>query len=56
MFDDYRGPQIGAGKKSLALRLVLQRSDATLTDADADRAVEAIVKELGVRYGALLRQ
>ena len=56
VFDDYRGPQIGAGKKSLALRLVLQRSDATLTDADADRAVEAIVKELGVRYGALLRQ
>jgi len=56
VFDEYRGPQIGAGKKSLALRVVLQRGDATLTDADADAAVAAIVAELGSRYDALLRQ
>jgi phenylalanyl-tRNA synthetase beta chain len=56
VFDEYRGPQIGADKKSLALHVVLQRSDATLTDADADAAIGAIVAELGSRYGALLRQ
>jgi phenylalanyl-tRNA synthetase beta chain len=56
VFDEYRGPQIGADKKSLALHVVLQRGDATLTDADADASVAAIVAELGSRYGALLRQ
>jgi len=56
VFDEYRGPQIGADKKSLALHVVLQRNDATLTDADADASVAAIVAELGSRYGALLRQ
>jgi phenylalanyl-tRNA synthetase beta chain len=56
VFDEYRGPQIGAEKKSLALRIVLQRGDATLTDADADAAIEAIVAELGARFGALRRQ
>ena len=56
VFDEYRGPQIGADRKSLALHVVLQRADATLTDAEADAAVATIVAELGSRYGALLRQ
>jgi len=56
VFDEYRGPQIGRDKKSLAMHVVLQRSDATLTDAEADASIAAIVAELGSRYGALLRQ
>jgi len=56
VFDEYRGPQIGAEKKSLALHVVLQRADATLTDADADASIATIVAELGSRFGALLRQ
>ena len=56
VFDEYRGPQIGADRKSLALHVVLQRADATLTDAEADAAVATIVADLGSRYGALLRQ
>ncbi|GAC1533008.1 MAG: phenylalanine--tRNA ligase subunit beta [Candidatus Velthaea sp.] len=55
VFDEYRGPQIGAGKKSLALRVSLQRDDATLTDADADAAITAIVATLTQRFGATLR-
>jgi phenylalanyl-tRNA synthetase beta chain len=55
VFDEYRGPQIGDGKKSLAVRVTLQRDDATLTDADADAAIAAIVADLGATTGAVLR-
>ena len=51
-FDDYRGPQVGAGKKSLALRIVLQSYEATLTDEDADAAMARIVAALRERFGA----
>ena len=51
LFDVYRGEQIGAGKKSLALSLTYQALDRTLTDADAikmrDRIVGALQKDLG---------
>jgi phenylalanyl-tRNA synthetase beta chain len=55
VFDEYRGPQIGDGRKSLALRVTLQRDDATLTDLDADGAIAEIVARLGERFGAILR-
>jgi phenylalanyl-tRNA synthetase beta chain len=51
-FDDYRGPQVGAGKKSLALRIVLQSYEATLTDENADAALARIVARLRERFGA----
>lgn len=54
-FDEYRGAQIDVAKKSLAVRLTLQRDDATLTDAQADEAVGAIVADLRARFGATLR-
>ena len=43
-------------EKSLAFRMVLQDTDRTLADADADAAVAAIVDGLGARIGARLRQ
>ena len=55
VFDEYRGPQIEAGKKSIAVRVVLQRADATLTDAESDTHVTAIVASLRERYGAKIR-
>jgi phenylalanyl-tRNA synthetase beta chain len=55
VFDEYRGPQIGEDKKSLAVRVVLQRPDATLTDAEADRHIAAILRSLEERCGATLR-
>jgi phenylalanyl-tRNA synthetase beta chain len=56
VFDEYRGPQIEAGKKSIAVRVVLQRSDATLTDAEADRHIVAILESLRERCGAHIRE
>jgi phenylalanyl-tRNA synthetase beta chain len=56
VFDEYRGPQVEAGKKSIALRVVLQRDDATLTDAEADRHVAAILASLAERCGAKIRE
>ncbi|GIL04712.1 phenylalanine--tRNA ligase subunit beta [Betaproteobacteria bacterium PRO7] len=43
-------------EKSLAFRIVLQDTDRTLADADADAAVAAIVEGLGAQIGARLRQ
>ncbi len=56
VFDEYRGPQIENGKKSIAVRVVLQRSDATLTDADADAHIAAVRAALGERFGAKIRE
>jgi phenylalanyl-tRNA synthetase beta chain len=55
VFDEYRGPQVGEGKKSIALRITLQRADATLTDAEADAQIAAILVSLEARCGAVIR-
>jgi phenylalanyl-tRNA synthetase beta chain len=55
VFDEYRGPQVGDGKKSVAVRVVLQRFDATLTDADADAHIAAILAALRDGIGAKIR-
>ena len=55
VFDVYRGDQVGAGKKSVAVHLVFQAPDRTLTDADAAAARSRIVAALAERFGAELR-
>lgn len=55
VFDEYRGAQIDVAKKSLAVRISLQRDDATLTDTIAEAAVAAIVAGLHAQFGATLR-
>jgi phenylalanyl-tRNA synthetase beta chain len=55
VFDEYRGPQIGAGKKSLAVRIVLQHDDGTLTDADAETVMAQIVGALREAHAAVPR-
>ncbi len=55
VFDVYRGDQVGEGKVSLALHLVFQAPDRTLTDAEADAARADIVAALGAQLGAELR-
>jgi len=51
LFDVYTGPQIGAGRKSLALALRFRAPDRTLTEEEAsaarDAAVAAAAEELG---------
>ncbi|MFQ5407487.1 MAG: phenylalanine--tRNA ligase subunit beta [Anaerolineales bacterium] len=55
LFDVYRGAQVGAGKKSLAYRLTYQSEEKTLTDKDAARLRNKIVKRLARELGAVLR-
>jgi phenylalanyl-tRNA synthetase beta chain len=55
VFDVYHGDQVGEGKKSVAVHLVFQASDRTLTDEDADTARARIVEALEERFGAGLR-
>jgi phenylalanyl-tRNA synthetase beta chain len=55
VFDVYRGPQVGEGRKSLALHLVFQAPDRTLTDAEADAVREQVVAALRTEVGGELR-
>ncbi len=55
LLDLYRGPQVGAGKKSFAVRLILRASAGTLSDADVDRVLGRVEGRLGSRLGATLR-
>ncbi len=55
VFDVYRGPGIEAGLKSIALGLILQETSRTLTDEDADSAMNAAVQNLQQKFAAVLR-
>jgi phenylalanyl-tRNA synthetase beta chain len=53
--DVYRGKQVPAGKKSVALRLVLRRASGTLTHDDAAAMQARILDALRSALGAELR-
>jgi phenylalanyl-tRNA synthetase beta chain len=54
-FDEYRGAQLGEGRRSVAMRLRLQDPHRQLTDADAEAVIDAVaVAAQGV--GAKLRR
>jgi phenylalanyl-tRNA synthetase beta chain len=55
VFDEYRGEQIGEGKRSLAFRLAFGSPERTLTDEDVAPVRASIVDALGSRFGAVLR-
>jgi phenylalanyl-tRNA synthetase beta chain len=55
LFDIYAGPQIGAGKKSLAYALRFRAPDRTLTDAEAAAARDTAVAAAAERTGAVQR-
>lgn len=55
LFDVYRGTGIPAGKKSLAFSLELRAEDRTLTDADTEQIVSAVLAALQENFGATLR-
>jgi phenylalanyl-tRNA synthetase beta chain len=46
LFDIYRGPQIGEGRKSLAWRVTFTAPDRALTDAELGKVRERIAKTL----------
>jgi phenylalanyl-tRNA synthetase beta chain len=55
IFDVYTGKQIGEGKKSVALSLVFQSDERTLTDRDTQKSWDRILKKLQTEFGAELR-
>ena len=55
LFDIYRGPQIGEGKKSVSFEVMLRAADHTLSDEEADSVVKKMLKQLETDCGAVLR-
>ncbi|MBL8520720.1 MAG: phenylalanine--tRNA ligase subunit beta [Betaproteobacteria bacterium] len=55
-FDIYRGPSLPSGQKSVAFRVVMQDTERTLTDIDADLIVSKIIDVLGEKFGATIRK
>lgn len=56
MFDVYRGPQVGFGKKSIAFNMVYRASDRTLTDEDVQAVHPGVLEALSTRFNATLRE
>ena len=55
VFDVYQGDGLPGGSKSIAIHVILQPRDRTLTDAEIDAAMSKIVAEVSRRTGAALR-
>lgn len=55
LFDVYRGPQLGPGRKSLAFSVRLRASDHTLSASETEAARARIIKQVGKYTGAKLR-
>ena len=54
-FDEYRGAQVGEGRRSVAMRLRLQDAARQLTDADAEVVIESVAAAAEA-VGATLRR
>ena len=55
-FDLYRGARLPPGKKSLAILVLMQDTERTLTDTDIDAAMNVMLAALRDRHGATLRE
>jgi phenylalanyl-tRNA synthetase beta chain len=56
LFDVYRGPGIAPGRKSLAILVLMQDTERTLTDPEIDAALAHLLRILVDRFSATLRQ
>jgi phenylalanyl-tRNA synthetase beta chain len=52
VFDEYRGKGVDPGQKSLALRIVMQDTDRTLTDSEVEGVVASIREQLNEQFKA----
>ena len=55
LFDVFEGGDLGEGKKSLAVNVVLQPVEKTLTDAEIDAIAEKVVANVTKATGGVLR-
>jgi phenylalanyl-tRNA synthetase beta chain len=56
LFDVYRGKGIDSDKKSVAFKVLLQDTHKTLTDAEAEAAIQRLLKVLQEQFQAKLRE
>lgn len=56
LFDLYRGKGIAEGKKSLAFLVLMQDTQKTLTDAEADEVMAKLLDSIVRQHGAELRK
>jgi phenylalanyl-tRNA synthetase beta chain len=56
LFDEFRGEQVGAGKRSLACSLSFRHPERTLEEGEADRQVDAVKAALREKLGAAIRE
>ena len=56
IFDVYRGASIDQGRKSLAILVLMQDTQRTLTDTEIDATVAEMLRTLAERFGGTLRQ
>ena len=56
LFDVYRGKGIDSDKKSIAFRILLQDTLKTLTDAEAEAAIQRLLQVLQEEFQAKLRK
>jgi len=55
VFDLYRGKGVDPGQKSLALRIVMQDTDRTLTDSEVEAVVASVRGHLSQKFQARAR-
>jgi len=55
VFDVYEGSGVEEGKKSYALRFILQSDNKTLTDKDIDKVMEKLTRVFSEKAGAIIR-
>ena len=56
LFDEYRGKGLAEDQKSLAFRITMQDTQATLQDDSVDAGIAALVEAVQKKHGATLRQ
>jgi phenylalanyl-tRNA synthetase beta chain len=56
VFDLFEGAALGEGKKSIAIEVMLQPSERTLTDQDIEAVSGRIVAEVAKATGGALRK
>lgn len=55
IFDEYRGPGVETGCKSLAIGLIIRDVSRTLTDSEVDELIAGVTLGLNQAFGAKLR-
>jgi len=55
VFDVFAGGNLGDGMKSMAVRVIMQPSDQTLTDEEIEKISASIVEKVGQAAGGKLR-